>query len=80
MEESVGCTPKRKKRTLEKDDVSSIKNGEMLTDNAINIAQNILHHQYPLTGGLKDTVLGPCLNFSVARVEFVQILHDESLH
>ena len=80
VEESVGCAPKRKKRTLEKDDVSSIKNGEMLTDNAINIAQNILHHQYPLIGGLEDTVLGPCLNFSVARGKFVQILHDGSLH
>ena len=45
----------------------------MLTDNAINIVQNILHHKYPLIDGLENTVLVPCLNFSVARGKFVWI-------
>jgi hypothetical protein len=41
----------------------------------------ILHNQNPLIGGgLEDTVLGPCFNFSIARGEFVQVLHDGALH
>ena len=80
VREDIGISAKQKQRKLHAEDISIIKNGQMLTDNAINIAQNILHEQYPMTGGLEDTVLGPCLNFSVATGEFVQVLHDGALH
>lgn len=80
LKAAVGDSAKRKLRRLGTEDIAIIKNGKMLTDNAINIAQNILHNQYPLIAGLEDTVLGPCFNFSIARGEFVQVLHDGSLH
>ena len=80
LKAAAGKAAKRKLRRLGTQDIAIIKNGKILTDNAINIAQNILHNQYPLIAGLEDTVLGTCFNFSIVRGEFVQVLHDGALH
>ncbi len=70
---------RRKKRTfaLVGEDVLG---GDMLTDEAINLAQNILHKEFAEIGGLEDTSLGPAMNFSVNRGRFVQILHNMACH
>ena len=72
--------PKHKNRKLGDRERHIISSGAMLTDEGINVAQSILHQQFPWVGGLEDTVLGPDMQFSVAASESVQILHDGGLH
>ena len=82
---AVGPTgTKRKKRKLifsieEKD---TILNKHMLTDESINIAQNLLKQQFPQIHGFQDTVIGKTQCFDVigSKSKFVQILHAGSLH
>ena len=77
----TGEYSKRKKRNVCDEDSLLLRNyNRMLTDNLINIAQNILHTQFPDIGGLEDTTLGSYLQFSIQRGRFVQILHTGSLH
>ena len=71
---------KRKRRCLDEEEMSVIKKHCCLTDLSINYPQNMLHEQFPLFEGLEDTVLGPLLQFSVPRGEFVQVLHDGKFH
>ena len=78
--ESKGEPIKHKKRILTSRERNSIVKGEMLTDEPINLAQNLLHMQTPHCEGLEDTVLGPALQFTVHGGEFVQILHTGSYH
>ena len=55
LKAALGKAAKRK--LLGTQDIAIIKNGKMLTDNAINIAQNILHNQYPGTSQLGGGVM-----------------------
>ena len=55
-------------------------NGEMLTDTHISAALNLLKLQYPDVGGLQEPILGQKFLFDLCPKEFVQILHDGSLH
>lgn len=58
-----------------------ILSGDMLSDESINLGQNLLHQQFPGIKGLEDTSLGVVFNFSVCREGwFVQVLHDFSCH
>lgn len=78
---NVTCLPiKRLKRNIDNEELELINNEKMLTDTSINCAQNILHEAFPKVAGLEDTTLGPELNFSTHKEEFVQILHTGSLH
>jgi hypothetical protein len=56
----TGQIEKRKKRKMDQLEEKSIETGKMLSDMSINIAQNLLHHQFPTCQGLEDTTLGPC--------------------
>eukprot|EP00794_Sanderia_malayensis_P002420 gene2420-2789_t len=67
---SMGKYSKRKNRKTTNDDMDSITNNQMLTDNLINISQNLLHVQFPDAQGLEDTTLGPYLQFSIQRGDF----------
>lgn len=71
--------PKHKKRIMSQEEFTIIKSGQMLTDVSINVAQTLLHMQFPYVEGLEDTVLGPAFQFSIAGGEFVQVLHDGSI-
>ena len=75
------CLPiKRLKRNIDTEELELINNQKMLTSTSINCAQNIIHQAFPNVSGLEDTTVGPKLNFSVQKEEFVQILHNGSLH
>ena len=56
------------------------KSNHMLTDKDIFAASCLLKKAFPGISGLEDTVLGSKLQFSVARGDFVQVLHDGNLH
>ena len=72
--------PQRRRQMIDNADVQIIMNGEMLNDAIINKAQTLLHDPVPGVGGLEDTTLGPISMFSIQRGEFVQVLHDGSIH
>jgi hypothetical protein len=66
---------------LEDNDETNILNPNyMLTDREIMIGQNLLHRRFPKMNGLMSTTLGPIDQFDVMRGDFVQILHNGSLH
>ncbi|XP_047127898.2 uncharacterized protein LOC124808826 [Hydra vulgaris] len=66
---------------ITRQDLSTICNNEMLTDNIINAAQKMLLQQYPNTKGLQDPILGQNLSFAILKnEEFVQVLHDGCAH
>ena len=46
-------------RAIDQKELSVIKDGKMLTDTSIIIAQNILHEAIPGVEGLEDTTIGP---------------------
>ena len=73
-------SPKRRRQNLDRADVKLIKNGEMLNDAIINKAQTLLHEQFPGVGCLEETTLGPVRIFFIQKGEFVQVLHDGSIH
>ena len=54
----------------------------MLTDESINIAQNLLHNQFPLISRFNDSCLGKTQHFDVVQREnpYTQIIHAGSLH
>ena len=54
----------------------------MLTDETINIAQNILKKQFPKIAELQDTVIGKTQAFDIIKNEekYIQILHAGSFH
>ena len=62
------------------DDYHSLKNGDWLTDNLINVAQTILKKSHPHVGGLQTTTKGEVLSFDIESGEFVQILNIARSH
>ena len=50
--------PKRRKMNLTDREISKVKRNRMLTDESINIAQNLLLDQCSHLSGLKDTSVG----------------------
>ena len=55
-----------------------LSSNQWLSDEAINLAQVLLHKQFPLTNGFKDTTLGNLRQFSVQKNNFIQIIHDHN--
>ena len=58
---------KRRKLILSNEEKQTILNGDMLTDESVNIAQNILSDQFPGFGGFQDTVIGKTQAFDVVK-------------
>ena len=79
---SLPKRPKRRRLKFSEEEKSTIADNHMLTDESINIAQNILHEQFPNLGGLQDTVVGKIQSFDVVSksTSYIQILHVGSLH
>ena len=48
------------------------------SDETINLAQVLLHKNFPLTNGFEDTKLGNLSQFSVPKNNFIQIIHDHN--
>ena len=80
--EAHGVIKKRRKLDLSKEEKDAIIGKEMLSDESINIAQNLLKQQFPNLNGLVDTSVGKCQEFDIipAKQRYVQILHAGSLH
>eukprot|EP00794_Sanderia_malayensis_P008515 gene8515-9429_t len=76
----MGKELKRKNRKTTNDDMDLITNNQMLTDNLINISQNLLHAQLPDAQGLEDTTCASYLQLSTPRGDFLQILQTGALH
>ena len=60
----------------------AIAQRRMLSDESINLAQNLLHEQFPHLFGLVDTSIGKWREFDIVPSDepYVQILHAGSLH
>ena len=80
----VGKSFSNKRRNLlfSLEEKATILNKQMLTDESINIAQNILKKQFPKIAGLQDTVIGKTQAFDIIRNEekYIQILYAGSFH
>ena len=64
-------TPKRGNFKICNADVNLIITRKELTDHIIRAAHTVLHKQFPTALGLENTTLGPVLNFSPHRGEFL---------
>ena len=73
---------KRRKLVFSIEEKSTIANKQMLTDESVNIAQNLLKMQFPHIGGLQDTVIGKTQAFDIIKSDekYIQILHSGSYH
>ena len=80
--EASGPTKKKRKLCFSKEEEDVIDQREMLSDESINVAQNLLSSQFPEIKGLQDTVLGKLQEFDVINKDksYIQILHAGSLH
>ena len=80
----VGKSFSNKRRNLlfSLEENATILNKQMLTDESVNIARNILKKQFPKIAGLQDTVIGKTQAFGIIRKEekYIQILHARSFH
>ena len=72
----------RRKRQLKfsKEEELVIRQNGMLTDESINIAQNLLSAKFPQYEGFQDTVLGKVNQFDVIHpnAQYIQILNSAS--
>ena len=59
-----------------------IEGNEMLTDESINLAMNLIHEQFPRNGGLTDSSTDRYQQFDIMPLEngYIQILHAAFLH
>ena len=72
----------QRKLIFNKEERDTIMNKHMLSDEAINLAQNLLKAQFPEITGFQDTVVGKTQSYDIIRKEenFIQLLHAGSLH
>ena len=66
--------------SLPKYEARLVQRHEMLTVDSINLAQNILHEMFPHLKGLQTVARGAVQAFLPVNGDFIQILHDGSLH
>ena len=78
--ETPASLSKRRKLLLSEEEEDVILNEEELSDESINIAQNMINSQYPDYDGLEDTVIGQCQMFSTFKCPFIQILYTGKRH
>jgi hypothetical protein len=76
--------PIKKKRKLQfsNEEKAAISQNEILSDESINLAQNLLSMQFSNVGGFMDTVLSITNGFSVVKTteKFIQVLHTTNQH
>ncbi|XP_028410162.1 uncharacterized protein LOC114532775 [Dendronephthya gigantea] len=66
--------------TLPKYEARLVQRHEMLTVDSINLAQSILHEMFPHLKGFQTVARGAVQAFLPVSGDFIQILHDGSLH
>ena len=79
MDEQAILKMQRPKFNLEPED-SAISKTAMLTDKHIQMAQELLHRQFPHIEGLMSPSISTVQQFPVMRQEFVPVLHTGGLH
>ena len=63
------------------DDLKTILDKQMLTDNVINVVQKMLKRKFTDAMGLQDTLLGQSLTYDVYQNKpFAQIIHNGRYH
>ena len=80
--EPHGIPKKRRKLILSREEKSAIVANEMLSDESINIAMNMLHQQFPAFDGLVDSSIGKLHAFPIVVSDkpYIQILHAGEMH
>ena len=66
--------------SLPKYEARLVQRHEMLTVDSINLAQSILHEMFPHLKGFQTVARGAVQAFLPVSGDFIQILHDGSLH
>ena len=79
MDEQSVLKMQRPHFKLEQGD-AAISRAAMLTDRHIQMAQELLHQQFPHIEGLLSPSISTARQFPVMRQEFVQVLHTGGLH
>jgi len=74
MDEQAILKMQRPKFNLEPGDMAISKTA-MLSDRHIQMAQELLHHQFPHIEGLLSPSPSTVRQFPVMRQEFVQVIH-----
>ena len=62
------------------EDADIIRKNAMLTDHQIQMAQELLHCQFPYIEGLLSPTIGKAKQFPVMRNNFIQVLHTGGIH
>ena len=65
---------------LDKSDELLILNGEWLTDAIIIAGQNLIKERYSHIRGFQSQILGFTLSYEVMKSEFVQVVHNGTIH
>lgn len=81
--ENNGSSPRKKRKLhLSSREEKIIINNKMLTDESIDIGQQILQQQFPLIGGFADIALSEENGFDVVKRQkpFIQLLHTGHTH
>lgn len=80
MDQTSIAKMKRPKFKLHPEDVDIIRKNAMLTDHQIQMAQELLHRQFPHIEGLLSPTIGKAKQFPVMRKNFIQVLHTGGIH
>ena len=74
--------PVRRNLKFSEEERETILEGQMISDESINLAQNLLHEQFPGIDGFFDTTLALSNSFEIVKKwkPFIQILHTGSHH
>ena len=65
---------------LNQEDADIIRKNAMLTDHQIQMAQELLHRQFPYIEGLLSPTIGKAKQFPVLWNNFIQVLHIGGMH
>ncbi|CAH3154825.1 unnamed protein product [Pocillopora meandrina] len=80
MDEASIAKMQRPTFKLNQEDVDIIGKNAMLTDLQIQMAQELLHRQFPYIEGLLSPTIGKAEQFPVMRNSFIQVLHTGGNH
>ena len=71
-----------RKLKFSKEQKSNILNNKMLSDESIDLAQQLLKKQFPIFGGLQDIALSEHYGLDVVKKDkpFIQVLYNGSAH
>ena len=71
-----------RKPKFSREEKSNILNNKMLSDESIDLAQQLLKKQFPMFGGLQDIALSEHYGLDVVKKDkpFIQVLYNGSVH